>query len=118
MIEMNKCKKCNTEELDMYYVEYCPKCDIQDMIYEKPKTRVPVIFFPVRDYGLKYVPEFTEKMKHKLWDDMLDDGTLSNDSYYDFTLDIRKPSHAAFKKVLDELQILYVDNKILFWISW
>lgn len=112
---MNKCKKCKVEDLTTYYVEYCQKCDIQNMIYEKPKAPA-VVFFPVKNYGLKYVPEFTEKVARKLWLGMCESG-LNNDSYFTLYFDDDNESHVIFKKVLDELNIKYSDE-LFMWISW
>ncbi len=107
---MKKCKKCNTE-LEMYYKEYCPKCDIQKMIYDTDNPNA-LVYFPIMYYGKKYFKEFNEKL---LWNDICE-VLKSNDSYCVLTLNYSK-NHLIFRKILDELNIKYT-NSILLWVSW
>lgn len=112
---MKKCKKCN-ETLEMYYEEYCPKCDIQKKIYLK--TIRPLVYFPIKKYGLKYVEDFTDEIEEKLWENICNI-LRGNDSYIDYYLSDEREEDKAFMKVLDALNVKYEINKTInLWISW
>lgn len=111
---MSKCKKCGTE-MEMYYVPYCPKCDIQDIIKEKHGS---IAIIPVLNYGKKYIKGFN---KDTIWDMLCERDNFGNDTYieYYFEEDINEVSkdESMLKQVLDELGIKYKDS-IFLWVSW
>jgi hypothetical protein len=110
----NNCDKCNTP-MEMYYKQYCPKCDIQSMIYDKDTKNSAIAFFPVKDYGLKFVEGFTQEIADDLWDSICEN-LPSNDSYLKYQLG-NSECDILFRKVLKELNVEH-DDKLLLWISW
>lgn len=105
---MSKCKKCGLQK-ETYYREYCPKCDIQDII----KDDHGWCLIPILNYGEQYLEDFS---KDKIWDMFCDNDTFRNDVYVKHTFR-NSEADKMLKEVLDTLKVDY-DKSILFWVSW
>lgn len=105
------CKKCDTK-LEMYYKQYCPKCDIQEMIKEE-KTNA-VVIFPVLNYGEQFIEGFYIDV---VWDRICQNDNVRNDTYVNYNLRENEGDN-MLKMALDELKIPYENNKVFLWISW
>ena len=109
------CPKCK-ENVEMYYIAYCPKCDIQEII----KHKRGFCLMPILSYGYKYIKGFTRRI---VWDELCQN-ISGNDTYFEYSLDeiegVDNTVVSLMKQVLDELNIDYKkdNNEILFWVSW
>lgn len=107
---MENCKKCNAVKR-IYYKEYCPKCDIQEIIKGKNNS---YSIFPIMYYGEDFIEDFDRGI---VWGSICDQ-LYSNDTYIDYHLDDEDEGDLMLKKVLDELKIPYENNQIFLWVSW
>ena len=108
--EGGKCSQCG-EKIEMYYVAYCPKCDIQDIIKHK---RGSYCLIPILNYGKKYIKGFDKDL---IWEDICEN-LGGNDQYLEYQFDEESEPSIMLKSVLDDLEIECPDNEILFWVSW
>jgi hypothetical protein len=106
------CPECG-EKCDMYYIAYCPKCDIQKIIKHK---RDSLCLIPILNYGEKYIKGFN---KDTVWDDMTA-YYHGNDTYYEYYIDLDDKVGKMMHDVLTDLGYNFEKKgyEVLFWISW
>jgi hypothetical protein len=93
----------------MYYVSYCPKCNIKEIIKHKKGS---YCLIPILNYGKQFIKGFNKDL---IWDDICDN-LRGNDSYMDYTVNEDTEVGKQMRKVLNELKIK--DVEVLFWVSW
>jgi hypothetical protein len=101
------CPECG-EIVDTYYVDYCPKCDIQKIIKHK---RGSFCLIPIINYGEKYIKGFTSDVFGDIFEG-------SNDTYFEYTPRTGSKSGKLMIKVLEELGIGGEGTELLYWVSW
>jgi hypothetical protein len=104
------CKECGTQK-EVYYVTYCPKCDIQKIIKDRHNS---IAIIPVLDYGEDYVDGFD---KDVVWDQIRKNDQVRNDVYIDYYLG-NNVGDNMLRKVFDELKVLYENDTVFLSISW
>lgn len=116
------CPECG-EKVEMYYIPYCPVCDIQEIIKHK---RGSYCLIPILDWGMKYLDEDLDFDKDVIWDYLCNyEYMKGNDTYFGYNVNDTSTYKGRdvgkmIKKVLDDLNIDYAkdDNEVLFWVSW
>ena len=101
------CPNCG-EIVSTYYITYCPKCDIREIIKHK---RDSFCLIPIVNYGEKYIEGFNRDVFENIFDG-------NNDTYFEYTAYSDNKYGKLMIKVLEELGIGKEGDEILYWVSW
>ena len=106
-----KCARCG-EKSEMYYEQYCPKCDIQSIIKHKKGA---YCLMPILSYGEKFINGFD---RDDIWHNICE-SLGGNDTYLNYEIDEESEDDLKFKECLDELSVKPdEDGEYFFWVSW